>query len=234
MFKGHFVLFCQSYVIRFNSDPLNFNLLLQPATPSMRERILPKEFYQEQDVTRIAQQLLGKVLYTSVGGQFSAGMIVETEAYSGVNDMACHACRFGKTGRTEVMFREGGFAYVYLCYGIHHLFNIVTNTEGNADAVLVRALQPVEGMDVMMRRRNKLNISRITAGPGTVSEALGLKFTDTGSSLLGPLVWLEEQGNYVKESEIVATTRIGVDYAGEDALKPWRYYIRNNPFVSKK
>ena len=234
MFKCHFVLFCQSYVIRFNSDPLNCNLLSQPAIPFMRERILPKEFYLEQDVTRIAQQLLGKVLHTSVDGQFSAGMIVETEAYSGVNDMACHACRFGKTGRTEVMFREGGHAYVYLCYGIHHLFNIVTNTVGNADAVLIRAIEPVEGIDVMMQRRKKRNTGRITAGPGTVSEALGLKFTDTGSSLLGPLIWLEERGNNIKASEIVATTRIGVDYAGEDALKPWRYYIRNNPFVSKK
>ncbi len=200
----------------------------------MTERMLPKEFYLHHDVTRVARDLLGKVLYSSVNGQFTAGMIVETEAYSGINDMACHACRFGKTPRTEVMFREGGLAYVYLCYGIHHLFNIVTNTEGNADAVLIRAVEPVEGTDVMMQRRKKLNLKRITAGPGTVSEALGFRFTDTGTSLMGPMFWLEDHGTRLPAADIVATTRIGVDYAGDDALKPWRYYIKSNPFVSKK
>lgn len=199
----------------------------------MNGHILPKEFYLNPDVTQIARELLGKVLFSSVDGKLAGGMIVETEAYSGVNDMACHACRFGKTPRTSVMFREGGLAYVYLCYGIHHLFNIVTNVVDKADAVLIRALEPVEGLDTMMQRRKKNFIKRITAGPGTVSEALGLKFTDTGASLFGPMIWLEERGTTLSDSEIVSTTRIGVDYAGDDALKPWRYYINNNPFVSK-
>lgn len=201
---------------------------------SADSNLLPREFYLHHDVTTVARNLLGKILCTAAEGGYTAGMIVETEAYSGVGDMACHACRFGKTPRTEVMFGDGGKAYIYLCYGIHHLFNIVTNVEGNADAVLIRALEPVEGVKVMMQRRKKMSPHRITAGPGTVSEALGLKSADTGASLFGPLVWLEDHGRRLDDAEIIATTRIGVDYAGEDALKPWRYYIRDNPFVSRK
>ncbi|MEQ9378871.1 MAG: DNA-3-methyladenine glycosylase [Imperialibacter sp.] len=200
----------------------------------MPAKPLSKDFYVGNDVVPVAKNLLGRVLCTFFDGELTAGMIVETEAYSGVNDMACHACRFGKTSRTEVMFQEGGVAYVYLCYGIHHMVNVVTNVEGNADAVLIRAVEPLEGAQKMMERRRKTSLKRISAGPGTVGEALGIKVANTGESLLGPSIWLEERGIVVTEKEIVATTRIGVDYAGEDALKPWRFYIKDNPFISRK
>jgi DNA-3-methyladenine glycosylase len=200
----------------------------------MAAKPLSKDFYVVNDVVHVAKNLLGKVLCTFFEGELTAGMIVETEAYSGEGDMACHACRFGKTSRTEVMFQDGGVAYVYLCYGIHHMVNVVTNAEGNADAVLIRAVEPLEGGQKMMERRRKTSLKRISSGPGTVGEALGIKVTNTGESLSGPSIWLEERGIVVTEKEIIATTRVGVDYAGEDALKPWRFYIKDNPFVSRK
>ena len=200
----------------------------------MQEKVLPKDFYIQSDVVQIARSLLGKVLCSSVDGVLTSGKIVETEAYSGHDDLACHACRFGKTSRTEVMFREGGCLYVYLCYGIHHMVNIVTNKGGSADAVLIRGLEPLEGVQKMMERRSKSTVSRMTAGPGTVGEALGIKVSNTGALLAPPLVWLEERGIIVYDDEIESVKRIGVDYAGDDAMKPWRFYIRNHPFVSKK
>lgn len=200
----------------------------------MHGKVLPKDFYNQPDVVQIARSLLGKVLCSSVDGALTSGKIVETEAYSGHSDLACHACRYGKTSRTEVMFREGGCLYVYLCYGIHHMVNIVTNQEGSADAVLIRALEPLEGVEKMMERRNKGTASKITAGPGTVGEALGIQVSHTGTLLAPPLVWLEERSILVSDDEIESGKRIGVDYAGDDAMKPWRFYIRNHPFVSKK
>lgn len=200
----------------------------------MHGKVLTKDFYRQPDVVQIARSLLGKVLCSFVDGALTSGKIVETEAYSGDSDLACHACRFGKTSRTEVMYREGGCLYVYLCYGIHHMVNIVTNREGKADAVLIRALEPLEGVDQIMGRRSKGTISRITAGPGTVGEALGIKVTHSGVLLTPPLVWLEDRSIVVPDVEIESVKRIGVDYAGTDAMKPWRFYIRNHPFVSKK
>ncbi len=161
-------------------------------------------------------------------------MIIETEAYSGIDDLACHACRFGKTPRTEVMFKEGGVAYIYLCYGIHHLFNIVTNQAGEGNAVLIRALEPLDGINTMIERRQKTTMHRIASGPGTLTQALHLKTSDTGNSLFGPNIWLEDRGFNLPAKNIEAKKRIGVDYAGADAEKPWRFYIRDHAMISKK
>jgi DNA-3-methyladenine glycosylase len=190
-------------------------------------------WYQRDNVVEIARGLLGNVLCTNIDGLITKGKIVETEAYSGTDDRACHANGHRKTKRNEIMFADGGHAYVYLCYGIHHLFNVVTNIEGRADAVLIRAVEPLDGIDVMLRRRALKNANRrITAGPGMLSDALGIKTHHNGALLDGDTIWIEV-GKTPANEQIVSTTRIGVSYAGEDALKPWRFYIKENLWVSK-
>ncbi len=196
--------------------------------------ILSADFYLGEDVTRIARSLLGKVLYTKHKGELTAGIIVETEAYCGAIDRASHAYPSRLTRRNSVMFGEGGHAYVYLIYGIHYLFNIVTNRKGRADAVLIRALEPIKGIDIMLARRQKKELSRITSGPGMLSKAMGIDRDLYGLSVLGGRVWVEDQGFSPGPGEIVATTRVGVDYAAEDALLPWRFYLVNNPWISER
>lgn len=194
---------------------------------------IPKSFYQRDDVVTIAQELLGKYVFTNIDGNLTGGKIVETEAYCGRNDKACHA--FGKrTPRTEVMYQNGGVAYVYLCYGIHHLFNIVTNVEGYADAVLVRAIEPVCGIEAMQHRRGaKVKQRKLTAGPGTLSQALGIQNGMSGTELDGNLLWVASAAG-VEAPQMQIDRRIGVDYAGEDALLPWRFMIAGNPYISVK
>jgi DNA-3-methyladenine glycosylase len=132
------------------------------------------------------------------------------------------------------MFSKGGMAYVYLCYGIHHLFNVVTNIEGMADAILIRALEPIQGVEEMLSRRNMHVLEkRLTSGPGVLTKAMGITTEHYGLSLLGNVIWFEESGREVPENRIKASKRIGVDYAGEDALKPWRFYIKENGWVSR-
>lgn len=188
---------------------------------------LKKDFYLQGDVVEIAQKLLGKKLVTSIEGQLTSGFITETEAYRGADDRASHAFGFRRTARTEVMFGNGGTAYVYLCYGIHHLFNIVTNEPGVPNAVLIRAVKPEEGKDVMLKRRNMVKISqRLSSGPGTLSQALGIQTHMTGIDLIGDSIWLEE-GISVNPGKIKTTPRVGVDYAGEDAKLPWRFLVES-------
>ena len=191
---------------------------------------LPRSFYLRDDVVQIAKDLLGKVLITNLEGVITAGKIVETEAYCGRGDKACHANE-KRTARTEVMYKRGGHAYVYLCYGIHHLFNVVTNTEGMADAVLIRALEPIEGTNVM-RERRKHTKAKLSSGPGTLSQAMGISVKMTGADLLSDQIWIGTDGKE-RDFEIYADPRIGVEYAEEDALKPWRFIIAGNKFVSK-
>ncbi len=194
---------------------------------------LPAGFYRGTDVVAIARNLLGKQLNTCFGDDYTAGIIVETEAYCGATDRACHAFGDKRTARTEVMYATGGVAYVYFVYGLHHLFNIVTNKEGAADAVLIRAIEPVAGLEVMQARRGVAeNDKRLTGGPARLTQALGITVADNKTSLTGDKIWLSE-GRYYPGNEIVATTRIGVDYAGTDALLPWRFFIRGNNYVSK-
>ncbi|HEV2483199.1 MAG TPA: DNA-3-methyladenine glycosylase [Puia sp.] len=196
-------------------------------------RPLPDPFYDRANVVTVARELLGKVLVTEFGGQRTSGRIVEVEAYNGVVDRASHAWNGRRTKRTEVMYGAGGRAYVYLIYGIHHLFNVVTNRLGVPHAVLVRALEPLEGIPVMLERTGKPRLDHtLTRGPGNLSRALGLLTTHTGTSLAGGEIWIGDDGTRVPRSQIVVTPRIGVDYAGDDARLPYRFFVKGNPFVS--
>jgi DNA-3-methyladenine glycosylase len=192
---------------------------------------LSPSFYQRPNVVKIAQEVLGKVLFTQINGEITAGMIVETEAYSS-KERGCHAFN-GKTERNKVMFEKGGVAYVYLCYGIHHLFNIVTNDLGKADAVLVRALQPWKGEELMMERMKVKSLKRITSGPGKLTKALGIGRDCNGKDLLSNEIWIEDLGEKIPKGNCVASPRIGIDYAGKDALLPWRFSVRGSEWVSR-
>jgi DNA-3-methyladenine glycosylase len=193
--------------------------------------MLPESFYQRDSVVSIARELLGKALYSRVDKKVTGGIVVETEAYS-QKEKGCHAFK-GKTERNKIMFGNGGFAYVYLCYGIHNLFNVVTNTEGVADAVLIRALQPLEGEELMMKRMKSTSLNRITSGPGKLTKALGVDRSFNGKYLLSHDVWLEDIGKVISGKDIIAGKRIGIDYAGKDAHLPWRFTIKGNTWVSK-
>lgn len=195
---------------------------------------LPLSYYLEANVEKLAIDLLGKQLVTNINGQLTAGIIVETEAYSGRNDKACHANNGKRTSRTEIFYHNGGVAYVYLIYGMHHLFNIVTNVQDEADAVLVRAIEPTEGISHMQMRRkmNQLKPS-LTSGPGSLSKALGIhKNQHYGTSLIEDIIWLEETGIQYSPKEIISSPRVGVGYAEEDALRPWRFRVKNNKWTS--
>jgi len=196
---------------------------------------LSKSFYQQSDVVKTAQQLLGKLLVTNFNGERTSGRIVETEAYRAPDDKACHAYDNKKTKRTQVMFMEGGTAYITLCYGIHHLFNVVTGAEGMAQAVLIRGIEPVEGIDLMLHRRNMKKITpRMTAGPGTLSKALGITTDWHGSSLTieNNSIWLEKTNISYLEDEIIASPRVGINYAEEWKDIPWRFRVKNNIWTS--
>jgi len=187
---------------------------------------LSKQFYLGNNVVAISKTLLGKYLFTRIDKQLTAGIITETEAYAGANDKASHAYNNRRTKRTEIMFAEGGIAYVYLCYGIHHLFNVVTNTRDQPHAILIRAIKPVIGIDIQLKRRNQQKLSSKTAsGPGTVAQALGIKTDHSGADLTGNKIWLEDRGLLIKEQQIITSPRIGVEYAKEDALLPYRFRI---------
>ncbi len=195
---------------------------------------LPESFYQRSNVVRVARDLLGKVLYTNVKGVITGGMIVETEAYSW-KEKGCHAYAARRTSRNEVMFAEGGRAYVYLCYGMHHLFNVVTNTKDTADAVLVRAIEPVKGEACMQERRGVLaNRFHLTSGPGKLTKALGIDRKWNGKNLRDQDIWIEDAGIAIPAKWIVATPRIGIDYAGDDASLPWRFVVKGNEWVSRR
>lgn len=191
-------------------------------------------FFLGTDVVDVAQNLLGKKLCTLINGEFTSGIITETEAYEGVIDKASHAYGGRNTNRTKTMYEQGGVSYVYLCYGIHHLFNVVTNIKGVPHAVLIRAIKPVDGVELMMDRRNKTRIDKtLTSGPGALSQALGITTLYNGTHLSGDTIWLEDTELVIKPEQIVKTTRIGVAYAKEHALWPYRFYIKDEQWVSK-
>lgn len=177
----------------------------------------------------MAEALIGKTLYTEFDQQLTAGIIVETEAYS-YTEKACHAYNNRRTSRTETLFHEGGTCYVYLCYGIHKLFNIVTNQNGVAEAVLIRAVQPLAGEKTMLKRRGAMKNQNLTSGPGKLSQALGIDLSHNKLQLFKGGIWLEDNKNKVA---VEKSPRIGVAYAKEDALLPWRFSMVNNPWVSK-
>lgn len=196
---------------------------------------LKPEYYQNPDVIFLARNLLGKILFTKKNGEITAGIITETEAYFGEEDKASHAYGGKRTLRTEAMFQTGGFSYIYLCYGIHHLFNIVVSGENDPKSVLVRAVEPFEGLSFIESRRNRHTSDKtISSGPGSVCKALGIDMTFNQKPLNGEEIWIEDSGLEYSPGEIVATPRIGVAYAGEHAFLPLRFYLKNNSYISKK
>jgi DNA-3-methyladenine glycosylase len=200
-------------------------ILLTTALLNFGDMVLPESFYSRKDVVKIAQELLGKILVTEFGGLKTSGMIVETEAYAGTSDKASHAYGGRRTRRTETMYLPGGAAYVYLCYGIHHLFNVVTNIQDVPHAVLIRAVEPAEGIEIMLERRGKERLQpSLTAGPGAMSAALGMHTGHTGASLQGPELYIEDRGITIRPQDIIAATRVGVAYAMDDALRPYRFF----------
>lgn len=186
--------------------------------------MLSLSFYQREDVVLIAKELLGKIIVTKFDGIITSGRIVETEAYNGIIDKASHAYNGRRTTRTEIMYQQGGTAYVYLCYGIHHLFNVVTNSKDIPHAVLIRGIEPLVGVENMMRRSNKIkNDKTIGKGPGNVSKALGISIKHTGHSLLSKDLFIEDDDYTINSANIITGPRIGIDYAQEDALLPYRF-----------
>jgi DNA-3-methyladenine glycosylase len=188
--------------------------------------ILPLDYYKNHDVIALSRDFLGKYLFTNIDGVTTGGMIIETEAYRAPEDKASHAFGNRRTKRNEVMYHEGGTGYVYQCYGIHYLFNVVTNEADIPHAILIRAIRPEFGVEEMLRRRNKIKVDKTLAGgPGTVAQALGINLKLNGVKLSGPAIWLEDRGMIIPVEDILASPRVGVDYAGEDALLPWRFRI---------
>ena len=186
---------------------------------------LEKTFFMKNDVVGLAHDLIGKILVTNINDHTKSGIIVETEAYS-YKEKACHAYNNKRTKRTETLFKEGGTVYVYLCYGIHHLFNIVSNIEGKAEAVLIRALQPQNGFS-----SDEINAKKkVASGPGKLSKAMGINIVHNNLSLLGNTIWIEDQ--LIDMPGIEKSKRIGVDYAAEDADLLWRFTAKTNKWIS--
>jgi DNA-3-methyladenine glycosylase len=193
---------------------------------------LSRDFYLRDDVVAISNQLLGKVLCTRLNGDLTKAIITETEAYAGVTDKASHAYGNRRTKRTEPMFGEGGTAYVYLCYGIHFLFNVVTNTSDIPHAILIRAGIPLTGTEIMLERRNKATVDKtLLGGPGSLAKALGITTDHTGLSLFDNQIWVEDQGLEIGEDSVLVGPRVGVDYAAEDAALPYRF--RADEFIQQ-
>jgi len=188
--------------------------------------LLPETYYLNNDVVFLAKDLIGKYIFTKIDGQLSGGIITETEAYKGVKDRACHAFGGKRTPRNEMMYAQGGVAYVYLCYGVHPLLNVVTNHAGTPDAVLIRAIHATHGEELMLKRTGKPQMNpQVTDGPGKVTKALKITLSDNGTSLQSNRIWIEYRGFDFSETEILNTPRIGVSYAGADALLPYRFKI---------
>ena len=196
---------------------------------------LPQSFYLRTDVIQIARDRLGKILVSYIDGILTAGRIAETEAYNGITDKASHVYGGRRTKRTEVMYANGGTAYVYFCYGMHHLFNVVTNIAGVPHAVLIRAIEPMIGVEEVLLRTGKTKMDyTLTKGPGNVAKALGINTKHTGCSLLSNELFIVDDGYILNQENIIVTPRIGVAYAQEDALLPYRFYIKDNKYVSGK
>ena len=187
-----------------------------------------------QDTVELARKLLGCMLVHRTPDGVATGMIVETEAYVGAIDKACHAWQ-NRSERTEIMYHDGGYAYVYFIYGMHHCFNVVTGPEGEGNAVLIRALEPVTGINLMQRRRNTKLLRSLCSGPGKVCQALGITKNEYGMDLCDPASPLRLiKYRHIPDEQIAASPRINVAYAEEAAAWPWRFYVKDNLYVSRK
>ena len=195
---------------------------------------IKQSFYTSNNVLEISKNLLGKVFVTNLNSKITSGVIIEVEAYLGANDKASHSYNNKRTQRTEPMFLKGGISYVYLCYGIHHLFNIVVGRKNNPCAILIRAIKPLTGINIMLKRRKSSKVTKeLTNGPGKLTQALGITTKLNKKSLIGNKIWIEDQEIKFAKKDILSSPRIGVDYAGRDAKLPYRFYIKNNKWVSK-
>lgn len=196
---------------------------------------LPISFYQRKDVVQIAKELLGKIIVTTFDGEVTSGRIVETEAYAGIIDKASHAFGNRRTARNEHMYASGGISYVYICYGIHQMFNIVTNDKEVPHAILVRAVEPLKGIDVMLKRTGKSKLDyTLTRGPGNVGKALGIFKHHSGLKLNKKEISIVDDNFLVPETQIGISPRIGIESAYPDSLLPYRFYVRGNKYVSGK
>ena len=194
---------------------------------------LPVQFYDRPDVVLIARELVGKIIVTNFDGVITSGRIVETEAYIGLLDKASHSFGGRRTARNEHMYAAPGTAYVYICYGMHHLFNVVTNNKNIPDAVLIRALDPLLGIDMMLHRTGKKILNNtLTRGPGNAAKALGISKNHSGINLLKKEIFIADDGYKLNDNLIGSSRRIGVESSGESALLPYRFYIKGNRFVS--
>jgi len=200
----------------------------------LKSQKLNQSFYLNKDVINVAKKLLGKILVTNINNTITSGIIVETEAYAGIDDKASHAYNNKRTQRTETMYEKGGVSYIYLCYGMYYLFNVVTNINNIPHAVLIRAVEPLDGINKMKKRRKiKGSKYNFTNGPGKLSIALGIDNSFNGESLLSDKIWIEDNGIKFSKKDILSSPRIGVDYAKEDIKLPYRFYIKDNKWISK-
>lgn len=196
---------------------------------------LDLSFYDRPDVIQIARELIGKIVVTNIGHQLTSGRIVETEAYVGLVDRASHSFNGRRTARNEHMYAGPGTAYIYICYGLHQMLNAVTNKKDIPDAVLIRAIEPINGIDIMLARTGKPKPDHtLTRGPGNVGKALGVNKGMSGTPLTGERIYICDDGFAVPPDDLGNSRRIGVEGAGKDAALPYRFYFRNNPFVSGK
>ncbi len=195
---------------------------------------LRASFYNREDVVSIAKELLGKIVVTNIDGNITSGRIVETEAYVAITDRASHSFAGKRTARNEHMYADPGTAYIYICYGMHQMLNVVTNKKDIPDAILIRAIEPMEGIDTMLKRTGKAAPGNtLTKGPGNVGKALGISKAHSGKNLLEDEIFIyHDRQSKIPEEMIGASKRIGIESAGKDALLPYRFYIRGNRFVS--
>ena len=201
----------------------------------MKHNKLPISFYKRKDVVIVARELIGKVVVTNLDGLITSGRIVETEAYVAHIDKASHSFGGRRTAKNEHMYATPGTAYVYICYGMHQMLNVVTNDKDIPDAVLIRAIEPLEGIDIMLKRTGKPKMDfTLTRGPGNVGKALGIFKKHSGSHLLDEEIYLADDGFKTKDNEIGISKRIGVESAFPDSELPYRFYIKGNKYVSGK
>lgn len=199
----------------------------------VKKEKLSREFYTQTDVIGLSKKLLGKYLCTNIKGKYCSGMIVETEAYKAPEDHGSHAFGNLRTARTEAMFAKGGSAYVYLIYGIYKLFNVITHKEGVAHAILVRAIEPVEGTETMLYRRKMKDMKKnLCSGPGLLTQALGIDMTHNKTDLTGKMLWIEDRGKYIPPEQVICSPRVGLNISEPYKSIPWRFRIKDNPWTS--
>jgi DNA-3-methyladenine glycosylase len=196
--------------------------------------MLPLAFFQRPDVLLIARELLGKHVFTRIDGELTGGRIVETEAYRHEGDPSITLHLQRKARQARALYQPGGHAYLYTVYRVHTLFNITANDAAHPDAVLIRAIEPLEGIAIMQRRRGLAKLARnLSAGPGVLSQALGLTPALNGELVAGPQIWFEDAGEVIADENVLASSRVGLEYAGEEAVAlPWRFRVKDSKWTS--